>query len=84
MRCEACKASITPCPLYSGGALVKLADGNYQSVTVLGLDDTSLFGRPQLMDGKIQDIYAENGFHCCPGCRTLRSSAIRIWARNSN
>ncbi len=49
-------------PLYSGGALVKLPDGNYQSVSVLGLDDTSLFGRPELMEGKIQDIYAENGF----------------------
>jgi putative ABC transport system permease protein len=49
-------------PLYSGGALVKLADGNYQTVTVIGLDDTSLYGRPELIAGKIQDIYAENGF----------------------
>jgi putative ABC transport system permease protein len=49
-------------PLYSGGALVKLADGTYQSVTVVGLDDTSLFGRPELIEGKIEDIYAESGF----------------------
>jgi putative ABC transport system permease protein len=49
-------------PLYSGGALVKLADGTYQAVTVVGLDDTSLFGRPILIQGKIEDIYAENGF----------------------
>jgi putative ABC transport system permease protein len=49
-------------PLYSGGALVKLSDGTYQSVTVVGLDDTSLFGRPALIEGKIEDIYAENGF----------------------
>ena len=49
-------------PLYSGGALVKLPDGTYQAVTVLGLDDTSLFGRPKLLEGKIEDIYAENGF----------------------
>jgi putative ABC transport system permease protein len=49
-------------PIYSGGALVKLADGTYQSVTVVGLDDTSLFGRPQLIQGKIEDIYGENGF----------------------
>jgi len=49
-------------PLYSGGALVKLSDGTYQSVTVIGLDDTSLFGRPELEQGKIEDIYAENGF----------------------
>jgi putative ABC transport system permease protein len=49
-------------PVYSGGALVKLADGNYQAVTVVGLDDTSLFGRPQLIEGKIEDIYGENAF----------------------
>ena len=49
-------------PLYSGGALVKLRSGVYQSVTVLGLDDSSLFGRPELIEGKIDDIYAENAF----------------------
>jgi putative ABC transport system permease protein len=49
-------------PLFSGGALVKLADGTYQAVTVLGLDDSTLFGRPQLLQGRIEDIYAENGF----------------------
>lgn len=49
-------------PLYSGGALVRLKDGTYQPVTVLGLDDTSLFGRPELIEGNIADIYAENGF----------------------
>ncbi len=49
-------------PLYSGGALVKLGSGTYQSVSVLGLDDTSLFGRPELIEGQIEDIYAENGF----------------------
>jgi putative ABC transport system permease protein len=49
-------------PLYSGGALVKLPDGAYQGVTVVGLDDTSLFGRPMLTEGKIENIYAENGF----------------------
>jgi len=49
-------------PLYSGGALVKLQDGVYQAVTVLGLDDSSLYGRPELIEGKINDIYAENAF----------------------
>jgi len=49
-------------PLYSGSALVRLQSGAYQPVTVLGLDDTSLFGRPDLIEGKIEDIYAENGF----------------------
>lgn len=49
-------------PLYSGGALVKLPSGVYQSVTVMGLDDNTLYGRPQLIEGNIEDIYAENGF----------------------
>jgi putative ABC transport system permease protein len=49
-------------PVYFGGALVKLTDGAYQAVTVVGLDDTSLFGRPHLVQGKIEDIYGENGF----------------------
>ncbi len=49
-------------PLYSGGALVKLKSGVFQSVTVLGLDDNSLVGRPELIEGKIEDIYAENAF----------------------
>ena len=49
-------------PLYSGGALVKLRDGTYQYATVVGLDDNSLFGRPQLLEGKIEDIYGENAF----------------------
>lgn len=49
-------------PLYSGGALVKLRSGVYQSVTILGLDDISLFGRPELIEGRIEDIYSENAF----------------------
>ena len=49
-------------PFYSGGALVKLADGTYQSVTIIGLDDTTLFGRPSLLEGNIEDIYGENAF----------------------
>ena len=49
-------------PLYSGGALVKLKNGPYQPVTVIGLDDSSLVGRPELLQGDIDDIFAENGF----------------------
>ncbi len=49
-------------PLYSGGALVKLRSGTYQFVTVMGLDDATLFGRPALVEGKIEDIFAENAF----------------------
>ncbi len=49
-------------PLYSGAALVRLHDGTYQPVTVIGLDDSSLIGRPKLLEGNIDDIFAENGF----------------------
>lgn len=49
-------------PLYSGAALVKLRSGVYQAVTVIGLDNVSLFGRPNLLQGNIEDIYAENSF----------------------
>lgn len=49
-------------PLFSGGALVKLRSGTFQPVTVIGLDDASLYGRPELLNGKIEDIFAENGF----------------------
>jgi putative ABC transport system permease protein len=49
-------------PFYSGTGLARLQSGVYQAVTVLGLDDTSLYGRPALVEGNIDDIYAENGF----------------------
>jgi putative ABC transport system permease protein len=49
-------------PLYSSGSLVKLPDGTYQPVTVIGLDDASLLGRPEMMEGKIEDIYATDAF----------------------
>ncbi len=49
-------------PLYLSVGLVRLEDGAYQAAYVLGLDDSSLFGRPALTEGHIEDIYAENGF----------------------
>ena len=35
-------------PLYTGGALLKLPSGAYQSANVVGLDDSTLFGRPAI------------------------------------
>ncbi len=49
-------------PLYSGMGVVKLPDGTFQAASIVGLDDTSLLGHPTLLQGKIEDIYAENGF----------------------
>ncbi len=49
-------------PLYVGAGLVRLGDGTYQSATVIGLDDATLFGRPELLDGHTLDIYGNNAF----------------------
>ncbi|AMP00136.1 ftsX-like permease family protein [Collimonas arenae] len=49
-------------PLFIGGAQLRLGSGTNQSVTIVGLDDTSLFGRPALEKGNILDIYADNSF----------------------
>lgn len=49
-------------PLYIGGAQVRLANGNFQSVSVVGLDDASLFGRPHMEAGNLFDIYADDAF----------------------
>jgi putative ABC transport system permease protein len=49
-------------PLYMGGALVKLVSGDYVAVNIVGLDDESLFGRPELEQGNIMDIYNDNTF----------------------
>ncbi len=39
-------------PIYSGGSLVKLQDGTYQGVTVIGLDDASLLGQARAYRGQ--------------------------------
>jgi len=49
-------------PIFIGGANVRLKNGDFQGVTIIGLDDTSLFGRPELEQGHIEDIFADNSF----------------------
>lgn len=49
-------------PIYTGAALVKLHSGTYQACNIVGLDDNSLLGRPQMIQGRIEDIFAENAF----------------------
>lgn len=66
-----------------GGAQVKLADGTYQAVNVVGLDDASLFGHPEIRQGNILDIYADDAF------MAVRTRSSRNWrtlrsARHSN
>ncbi|MBX3159740.1 MAG: ABC transporter permease [Deltaproteobacteria bacterium] len=47
-------------PLYSGAGLVRLSDGTYQPATLIGLDDTTLLGRPKLVEGHIEDLFADD------------------------
>jgi putative ABC transport system permease protein len=61
-RCAAWTASATRCRCSSAARWSSSPDGTYQSVSVVGLDDDSLFGRPELEQGNIQDIYADNSF----------------------
>jgi putative ABC transport system permease protein len=49
-------------PIYFGGALAKLDDGTFQAVSIIGLDDGTLYGRPELTEGNIENIYTENAF----------------------
>jgi len=80
-------------PLFIGGALVKLDDGTYQTVNVVGLDDDSLFGRPEIEQGRIQDIYADNTFLVVDDAEFSKlenrrsahhsssmTTAVRLWA----
>ncbi len=65
-------------PFYSGAGLARLRDGTYQAVTVIGLDDSSLFGRPELLSGRIEDIYAENGFVVVKDAEYIKLKAPQI------
>jgi putative ABC transport system permease protein len=49
-------------PLFSGNALVRIADGSSLAVSVLGVDDDSLIGTPQtLLLGQFEDLRRPNG-----------------------
>lgn len=49
-------------PLYSGSGLIKLSNGNYQAASIIGIDDTTLFGRPRIVKGNITDIYNNDAY----------------------
>ena len=49
-------------PLYSGTGLVKLSDGRYQSANIIGIDDSTLFGRPPILKGNIYSIYNDDAY----------------------
>lgn len=44
-------------PLYKGLQRAKLADGNYQQISLVGLDSATLIGRPtKILEGRIEDL----------------------------
>lgn len=46
-------------PLYKGVHRVRLADGNYQQISLVGLDSATLLGRPaKILEGRIEDLRA--------------------------
>jgi putative ABC transport system permease protein len=49
-------------PLYKGLLKARLADGNFQSVNVIGLDDATLIGGPpEMIEGEIADLRRADG-----------------------
>src|SRR5215468_8519962 len=49
-------------PLYKGLIKARLADGNFQTCNVVGLDDaTQLGGPPQMVQGKLADLRRSDG-----------------------
>ena len=49
-------------PLYKGLLRARLADGNFQSVNVIGLDDATLVGGPpEMVQGQIADLRRADG-----------------------
>lgn len=46
-------------PLYKGLQRARLADGNYQQISLVGLDAATLLGRPvKVLEGRIEDLRA--------------------------
>ncbi|HTR57590.1 MAG TPA: ABC transporter permease [Casimicrobiaceae bacterium] len=49
-------------PLYKGLLRARLADGNFQSVNVIGLDDATLVGGPpEMVQGNLADLRRDEG-----------------------
>ena len=71
-------------PLYSGGALVKLADGAYQSVNVVGLDDRDPVRQTNTSRGKYRRHLRRERLLHCKGRGVLTSSRTRRLALRSS
>lgn len=49
-------------PIFISSGLVKLNTGRYQAATVIGLDDTTLLGRPHMIEGETHTIYNDDAY----------------------
>jgi len=49
-------------PLVMTNALIRLTTGEYKNVELIGIDDTSLLGRPKIRVGNLQSIYKNNAY----------------------
>jgi len=48
-------------PLYKGSLRARLADGNFQACSVLGIDDATLIGGPpEMLEGRLEDLRQED------------------------
>lgn len=47
-------------PLFAGILQVRLADGSFKTIQMIGLDSSTLFGAPKLTKGHIEDILRTN------------------------
>jgi putative ABC transport system permease protein len=69
-------------PMFSGGAMLKLPDGVYQPANIIGLDDTSLCGRPMM--AATSRTSTQKTRLSRSGTRSSTNSRARKWARNLN
>lgn len=49
-------------PIYTGSGLLKLSNNKYQAVSIIGLDDQTLFGRPKIIDGNINALFNSDAY----------------------
>lgn len=65
-------------PLFTGGGLVKLNNGRYQAVNIIGIDDATLFGRPNLTQGDIFSIYKDDAYIAIDDAEFIKLDGAKI------
>lgn len=65
-------------PIYYGSGNVRLKSGRYQSATVIGLDDATLFGRPNIIEGSISTIYNNDVYIVVKNAESVKLDSPKI------